>query len=73
MTSPTTAPGFLAKSKKAVAGGIAGAVTAAGTAVATASADGVIDTGDLWVIASAIVGGFAVGFAGVWYAPANAS
>lgn len=62
---------FLARSKKAIAGGIAAAVTAGSTALTTAFADGAIDGADGWVIAGAVVGGFAIGFAGVWAAPAN--
>jgi hypothetical protein len=64
---------FLAKSKKAIAGGIAGAVTAAGTAIATAFADGAFDQADAWIVASAVVGGFLVAAATVYAAPANAT
>lgn len=73
MSIPTTdAPSFLARSKKAVAGGITGAVTAGSTALTAALADGNLNSSDAWLIAGAVVGGFAVGFAGVWAAPANA-
>ena len=65
------APSFLARSKKAIAGGITGAVAAGSTALTTALADGSFDATDGWVLAGALVGGFFVGFAGVWAAPAN--
>lgn len=65
-------PSFLARSKKAIAGGITGAVAAGSTALTTALADGALSSADGWLIAGAVVGGFAVGFAGVWAAPANA-
>lgn len=73
MSTPNTpdGPSFLARSKKAVAGGITGAAAAGSTALTTALADGAINDGDVWLIVGAIVGGFAVGFAGVWAAPAN--
>jgi hypothetical protein len=63
---------FTARSRKAIAGGITAAVAAGSTALATAAADGLISSADGWVVAGAVVGGFAVGFAGVWAAPANA-
>lgn len=74
MSTPTTpdGPSFLARSKKAIAGGITGAVAAGSTALTTALSDGSINSADGWLIAGAVVGGFAVGFAGVWAAPANA-
>lgn len=66
-------PGFLARSRKALAGGITGLVTGtAGTALVAAIADGVISSQEGWTILAAAVGGFLVGFAGVWAAPANA-
>lgn len=73
-TTPATPdrPSFLARSKKAIAGGITGAVAAGSTALTTALGDGVLSGADGWLIAGAVVGGFAVGFAGVWAAPANA-
>lgn len=71
-TTPTKAS-FLARSRKAIAGGITGAVSAGGAALATAAADGAIDAADGWVVAGAIVGGFLVGAVGVWSAPANAA
>lgn len=63
---------FLSRSKKAIAGGVTGAVASGSTALTAALADGDIQGGDVWLIVGAIVGGFAVGFAGVWAAPANA-
>ena len=74
MSTPTTpdAPSFLERSKKAIAGGVTGAVSAGSVALTSALSDGAIDGGDGWLIAGAVVGGFAVGFAGVWAAPANA-
>lgn len=71
-TTPTKAS-FLARSRKAIAGGITGAVAAGGSALTAAAADGGIDQADAWVIAGAVVGGFLVGAVGVWAAPANAS
>lgn len=62
---------FFSRSKKALAGGATGAVTGAGTAFSSALSDGTISEGDVWLIIGAAVGGFAVGFAGVWAAPAN--
>lgn len=64
---------FLAQSKKAVAGGIVAGATAFSGALTSALNDGAVNGGDLWLIVGAIVGGFAVGFAGVWVAPPNAS
>lgn len=73
MSNPTNdKASFLARSKKAIAGGVTGAVAAGSTALTTALADGALDGGDGWLIAGAVIGGFAVGFAGVWAAPANA-
>ena len=69
--TPTKAS-FLARSRKAIAGGVTGAVAAGSTALATAGADGMISAADGWIVAGAVVGGFAVGFVGVWAAPANA-
>lgn len=64
---------FLDRSRKALAGGVTGAVAAGGTALTTALVDGSISGGDGWLLLGAVVGGFAVGFAGVWAAPANAA
>lgn len=72
-TNPTNAPSFLAKSKKAVAGGIAAAATAAGGALAVAFGDGSFSEADAWTVAGLVVGGFVAGFAAVWNAPANES
>lgn len=69
----TDGPGFLARSKKAIAGGAAGAVTGALASLKTALTDGQIDTADLWTIAGSAVAGFVVAFATVWLAPANAT
>lgn len=63
---------FLARSRKAVAGGVVAAVSAGSAALTAAAGDGGISEADGWVIAGAVVGGFAVGFVGVWAAPANA-
>lgn len=63
---------FLDRSRKALAGGVTGAVTAGGTALTTALVDGSISGGDGWLLLGAVLGGFAIGFAGVWAAPANA-
>lgn len=73
-TAPESAEraSFLARSRKAIAGGITGAVAAGTTALGTAASDGMLSSGDAWVIAGAVVGGFALGFVGVWAAPANA-
>lgn len=75
MSTPATPDGasFFARSKKAIAGGITGAVAAGSTALTSALADGSLSGSDGWLIAGAALGGFAVGFAGVWAAPANAS
>ena len=70
---PPDKPSFLARSRKALAGGITGAVTAGSVALQSALADGEISQTDAWTIAGAVLGGFAVGFAGVWAAPANAA
>lgn len=67
------APSFIAKSKKAVAGGIAGAATALVTTVPPAIGDGVFTTAEFWFVATTTVGAFVVGFATVWIAPANAA
>lgn len=66
-----TQASFLARSKKAVAGAIAAGVTAGASAIAGALADGVITTDEWWSALGLIVGGAAVGFAGVWAAPKN--
>lgn len=68
-----SAAGFLATVRKAVAGGIVGAITGgAGSAIAAAIGDLTITAAEAWGIAGLLVGGFAVGFAGVYAAPANA-
>lgn len=64
-------PGFLARSKKAIAGGFAGALTAASGVLTVALTGG---TDIVWAtVASVAAGGFVVGFAAVWAAPANAT
>lgn len=68
-----TKASFLARSKKAIAGGIAAAVTAGGSALTLGLSDGDLNSADAWTIAGAVVGGFFIGFVGVWGAPANAS
>ncbi len=75
MSTPTTPdkPSFIAPTKKANARAVSGAVAAGSTARTTALTDGSIDQADAWIIAGAIVGGAAVGFATVWAAPANAA
>jgi hypothetical protein len=71
---PADAPGFLARSKKAIAGGIAGLATGGlGSAITAALADGSVDSADLWGVASIALGGFLLGFLTVWNAPANAA
>lgn len=66
-------PGFLAKSKKAIAGGVTTAAVALGTSLAPAIADGVFEwPGEFWPVATFTIGGFILGFAGVWAAPKNA-
>lgn len=69
---PDTQAGFLAKARKAVAGGLAGGVAAAGTAITGALADGVITSGEWWAAAGLTLGGFVIGFAAVYAAPKNA-
>lgn len=70
---PTDGPGFLAKARKALAGGITGAITGgAATALASAFSDGSINGQEAWAILGLTVGGFALGFAGVYAAPKNA-
>lgn len=56
----------MGKVKKAIAGGIAGAVTAVGTVVATGNTKD-----DALAYLGAALTGFAVGFIGVYVAPAN--
>lgn len=71
--TPNTAAAFLATARKAVAGGIAGLIAGgAGSAIAAASADLTITAAEWWQIAALAFGGFVVGFAGVYAAPANA-
>lgn len=81
-TTPTTpehaaidsGASFLAKSRKALAGGITGLVTGSvGTSIAAAISDGTITSGEAWGIVGVAVGGFVLGFAGVWAAPRNAA
>jgi len=63
---------FIPKSKKAVAGGIAGAAIAITTHLPPAIADGVFEIpGELLPVLTWTLGGFVLGFAGVWIAPAN--
>jgi len=69
-TTPDKAS-FLAKTSKAFAGGVTGLVAAVGTSVGVAFADGKFDESDIWVTLTALIGGFVVGFAGVYAAPAN--
>ena len=67
-------PGFLARSKKAVAGGITAGAAALATSLAPAIADGIFTWPDeFWPVATFTIGGFVLGFAGVWAAPANES
>lgn len=54
--------------RKAVAGGITGAVAAAGTFVIAGDGDPVQEVGRL---ALTLLGGFVLGFVGVYVAPAN--
>lgn len=70
-TEPS-APGFLARSKKALAGGIAGLVTGGlGSAISAAFSDGTVTGAEGWQILGVAIGGFLVGFATVWVAPKN--
>lgn len=72
-TTVTDAPSFLARTKKAIAGGIAGlATTGIGSAVTAALADGAITGDEVWGIVALAVGGFFVGFGTVYAAPKNA-
>jgi hypothetical protein len=65
---------FLATARKAVAGGIAGLITGgAASAIASAAADLTITGAEWWSIAGLAFGGFVVGFASVYAAPANAT
>lgn len=78
MSTPTTpvtdGPSFLARTKKAIAGGIAGLATGGvGTAVTAALADGAVTGDEVWGIVGFAVGGFFVGFGTVFYAPRNAT
>ena len=57
----------MSKVNKAIAGGIAGAVTAAGTFTITGGSP----QDELIRFGLAIAGGFALGFLGVFVAPAN--
>lgn len=65
--------GFIARSKKAVAGAITGAAIAIGAQLPGAIADGVFTVPEFWTVFTFTVGGAVIGFAGVWAAPANAS
>ena len=71
-TIPESSASFLAKAKKAVAGGIAGAATAIGGGMATAFSDGSFSQADAWTVAGLAVAGFVIGFAAVYAAPKNA-
>ena len=67
-------PSFLARSKKAIAGGITGlAAGGAGAAVSAALADGAVEGAEIWQIVALALGGFLVGFGGVYLAPKNAT
>ncbi len=57
----------MSRVRKAIAGGITGAVAAAGTFAITG------DNPQDWLVqfGLALAGGFALGFIGVWIAPAN--
>lgn len=64
---------FLAKSKKALGGGITAAAVGLTATLTPALSDGVITTDELWKVATLTLGGFVLGFAGVWATPANAT
>ena len=71
---PTDKAGFFARSKKALAGGITGLLTGGVTGtISTALSDGTISGAEGWQILGFAVGGFVIGFAGVWAAPKNAA
>ncbi len=68
------APSFLARARKAVAGGVAGLATGGlGSAVTAALSDGVVTGAEAWQVAAFAIGGFFVGFGTVFAAPANAN
>lgn len=74
MSTPVTPtrPSFLARSKKAIAGGITAAAVALGASLPGAIADGVFEwPAEFWPVATFTIGGFVLGFAGVWAAPKN--
>lgn len=63
---------FLARARKAVAGGLAGMATGGvGTAVTAALSDGVVTGAEAWQVLAFAVGGFLIGFGTVYAAPAN--
>jgi hypothetical protein len=67
-------PTFLARTRKAVAGGIAGLATGGiGTAITSAVSDGTVTGAEGWQIVTIAIGGFLVGFGAVFLAPANAT
>ena len=68
----TDGPSFLARTKKAIAGGIAGLATGGvGSAVTAALSDGAVTGAEVWGIVALAIGGFFVGFGTVYAAPAN--
>lgn len=73
-TTPTpTKTSFVAKTRKAFAGGFAGAATGLGAGLTALATAGKLDpadlSGDIWTVAGFTLGGFAVGFAAVWRTP----
>lgn len=70
----TDAPSFFERTKKAFAGGIAGLATGGiGSSITAALADGAITGDEVWGIVTLCIGGFLLGFATVYVAPANES
>lgn len=64
---------FFLTARKAFTAGFAGALTAIGTTVPLAFADGSFSAADAYVVAGAIVGGFALAFAAVYRVPNSPS
>lgn len=73
-TPITDGPSFVARARKAIAGGVAGLATGGlGTAITAAASDGTVTAAEGWQIAAVAVGGFLLGFGAVFAAPANAT
>lgn len=70
--SPIPEPGFIAKSRKAIAGAVSGLAVAVTPLIVSQTSDGVFTSDELMFTLTVGAGAAVVGFLSVWYVP-NAS